>query len=247
MFGKDEPDCRGPHGPLGSARLLSTGSCSGATAEVGTVLPGDLRGAAESNGSGALRDAPGRHRRAHRHRLQKPLRGAFFAVRQNRTTLLFLSRINGRLIPVRVFIGHLLQTPRRRSSPTSGREACSASISSRAKTTARLGRKSPPKRAFLRQNTHPVPPLYAASDGCFKASLRPRQGPKRPEKGVRTLKKEEKTVFSRRTRIVRHLQTPPAVGDQDGAQTNGMNFAQACATGLSTVHLRAPSKFSIFV
>lgn len=88
--------------------------------------------------------------------------------------------------------------------------------------------KSPPKRAFLRQNTHPVPPLYAASDGCFKASLRPRQGPKRPEKGVRTLKKEEKTVFSRRTRIVRHLQTPPAVGDQDGTQTNGMNFAQAC-------------------
>ena len=88
--------------------------------------------------------------------------------------------------------------------------------------------KSPPKRAFLRQNTHPVPPLYAASDGCFKASFRPRQGPKRPEKGVRTLKKEEKTVFSRRTRIVRHLQTPPAVGDQDGTQTNGMNFAQAC-------------------
>ena len=88
--------------------------------------------------------------------------------------------------------------------------------------------KSPPKRAFLRQNTHPVPPLYAASDGCFKASLRPRQGPKRPEKGGRTLKKEEKTVFSRRTRIVRHLQTPPAVGDQDGTQTNGMNFAQAC-------------------
>lgn len=88
--------------------------------------------------------------------------------------------------------------------------------------------KSPPKRAFLRQNTHPVPPLYAASDGCFKASLRPRQGPKRPEKGVRTLKKEGKTVFSRRTRIVRHLQTPPAVGDQDGTQTNGMNFAQAC-------------------
>lgn len=88
--------------------------------------------------------------------------------------------------------------------------------------------KSPPKRAFLRQNTHPVPPLYAASDGCFKASLRPRQGPKRPEKGRRTLKKEEKTVFSRRTRIVRHLQTPPAVGDQDGTQTNGMNFAQAC-------------------
>lgn len=33
--------------------------------------------------------------------------------------------------------------------------------------------KSPPKRAFLRQNTHPVPPLYAASDGCFKASLSP--------------------------------------------------------------------------
>ena len=88
--------------------------------------------------------------------------------------------------------------------------------------------KSPPKRAFLRQNTHPVPPLYAASDGCFKASLRPRRGPKRPEKGGRTLKKEEKTVFSRRTRIVRHLQTPPAVGDQDGTQTNGMNFAQAC-------------------
>lgn len=88
--------------------------------------------------------------------------------------------------------------------------------------------KSPPKRAFLRQNTHPVPPLYAATDGCFKASLRPRQGPKRPEKGGRTLKKEEKTVFSRRTRIVRHLQTPPAVGDQDGTQTNGMNFAQAC-------------------
>lgn len=88
--------------------------------------------------------------------------------------------------------------------------------------------KSPPKRAFLRQNTHPVPPLYAASDGCFKASLRPRQGPKRHEKGGRTLKKEEKTVFSRRTRIVRHLQTPPAVGDQDGTQTNGMNFAQAC-------------------
>ena len=88
--------------------------------------------------------------------------------------------------------------------------------------------KSPPKRAFLRQNTHPVPPLYAASDGCFKASFRPRQGPKRPEKGVRPLKKEEKTVFSRRTRIVRHLQTPPAVGDQDGTQTNGMNFAQAC-------------------
>ena len=88
--------------------------------------------------------------------------------------------------------------------------------------------KSPPKRAFLRQNTHPVPPLYAASDGCFKASLRPRQGPKRPEKGGRTLKKEEKTVFSRRMRIVRHLQTPPAVGDQDGTQTNGMNFAQAC-------------------
>lgn len=88
--------------------------------------------------------------------------------------------------------------------------------------------KCPPKRAFLRQNTHPVPPLYAASDGCFKASLRPRQGPKRPEKGGRTLKKEEKTVFSRRTRIVRHLQTPPAVGDQDGTQTNGMNFAQAC-------------------
>lgn len=88
--------------------------------------------------------------------------------------------------------------------------------------------KSPPKRAFLRQNTHPVPPLYAASDGCFKASLRPRQGPKRPEKGGRTLKKEEKTVFSRRTRIIRHLQTPPAVGDQDGTQTNGMNFAQAC-------------------
>lgn len=88
--------------------------------------------------------------------------------------------------------------------------------------------KSPPKRAFLRQNTHPVPPLYAASDGCFKASLRPLQGPKRPEKGGRTLKKEEKTVFSRWTRIVRHLQTPPAVGDQDGTQTNGMNFAQAC-------------------
>ena len=88
--------------------------------------------------------------------------------------------------------------------------------------------KSPPKRAFLRQNTHPVPPLYAASDGCFKASLRPRQGPKRPEKGGRTLKKEEKTVFSRRTRIVRHLQTPPAVGGQDWRQTNGMNFAQAC-------------------
>ncbi|MFR4149519.1 MAG: hypothetical protein ACLT0O_10975, partial [Sutterella wadsworthensis] len=44
----------------------------------------------------------------------------------------------------------------------------------------------------------------------------------------RTLKKEEKTVFSRRTRIVRHLQTPPAVGDQDGTQTNGLNFAQAC-------------------
>ena len=91
-----------------------------------------------------------------------------------------------------------------------------------------LVEKSPPKRAFLRQNTHPVPPLYAASDGCFKASFRPRQGPKRPEKGVRPLKKEEKTVFSRRTRIVRHLQTPPAVGDQDGTQTNGMNFAQAC-------------------
>lgn len=88
--------------------------------------------------------------------------------------------------------------------------------------------KSPPKRAFLRQNTHPVPPLYAASDGCVKASLRPRQGPNRPEKGVRTLKKEEKNVFSRRTRIVRHLQTPPAVSDQDGTQTNGMNFAQAC-------------------
>ena len=91
-----------------------------------------------------------------------------------------------------------------------------------------------------------MPPLYAASDGCFKASFRPRQGPKRPEKGVRTLKKEEKTVFSRRTRIVRHLQTPPAVGDQDGTQTNGMNFAQACATGLSTVHLRAPSKVKHF-
>ena len=88
--------------------------------------------------------------------------------------------------------------------------------------------KSPPKRAFLRQNTHPVPPLYAASDGCFKASLRPRQGPKRPEKGGRTLKKEVKTVFSSRTRIVRHLQTPPAVGDQDGTQTNGLNFTQAC-------------------
>ena len=88
--------------------------------------------------------------------------------------------------------------------------------------------KSPPKRAFLRQNTHPVPPLYAASDGCFNASFRPRQDPKCPEKGVRTLKKEEKTVFSRRTRIVRHLQTPPAVGDQDETQTNGMNFAQAC-------------------
>lgn len=145
MFGKDEPDCRGPHGPLGSARLLSTGSCSGSTAEVGTVLPGDLRGAAESSGSGALRDAPGRHRRAHRHRLQKPLRSAFFAVRQNRTTLLFLSCINGRLIPVRVFVGHLLPTPRRRSSPTSGREACSASVSSRAKTTAGLGRKKSPE------------------------------------------------------------------------------------------------------
>ena len=64
--------------PRASTGHLSTGSCSGSTAEVGTVLPGDLRGAAESNGSGALRDAPGRHRRAHRHRLQKPLRGAFF-------------------------------------------------------------------------------------------------------------------------------------------------------------------------
>ena len=52
--------------------------------------------------------------------------------------------------------------------------------------------KSPPKRAFLRQNTHPVPPLYAAPDGCFKASFRPRQGPKCPEKGVRTLKKRGK-------------------------------------------------------
>lgn len=88
--------------------------------------------------------------------------------------------------------------------------------------------KSPPKRAFLRQNTHPVPPLYAAPDGCFKASFRPCKGPKCPEKGVRTLKKEEKTVFSRRTRIIRHLQTPPAVGNQDGTQTNGMNFARAC-------------------
>lgn len=102
-------------------------------------------GATVSNGSWAHRDAPGRHRRAHRHRLQKPLRGAFFAVRQNRTTLLFLSCINGRLIPVRVFVGHLLQPPRRRSSPTSGREACSASISSRAKTTAGLGRKKSPE------------------------------------------------------------------------------------------------------
>lgn len=123
---------------------------------------------------------------------RSPSEALFFAVRQNRTTLLFLSRINGRLIHVRVFIGHLLQTPRRRSSPTSGREACSASISSRAKTTAGLGRKKSPEAGVLRQNTHPVPPLYAASDGCFKASIRPRQGPKRPEKGVRTLKKEEK-------------------------------------------------------
>ena len=87
--------------------------------------------------------------------------------------------------------------------------------------------KNPPKPAFLRQNTHPVPPLYAAPDGCFKASFRSRQGPKCPEKGVRTLKKEGKTVFSRRTRIVRRPQSPPAVGDQDGTQTNGMNFAQA--------------------
>lgn len=69
----------------------------------------------------------------------------FFAVRQNRTTLLFLSCINGRLIPARFFINHLLQTPRRRFSPTSGREACSASISSHAKTTAGLGRKKSPE------------------------------------------------------------------------------------------------------
>lgn len=96
------------------------------------------------------------------------------------------------------------------------------------KNDSRARSKKSPEAGVLRQNTHPVPPLYAASDGCFKASFRPRQGPKRPEKGVRTLKKEEKTVFSRRTRIVRHLQTPPAVGDQDGTQTNGMNFAQAC-------------------
>ena len=76
---------------------------------------------------------------------RSPSEALFFAVRQNRTTLLFLSYINGRLIPVRVFIGHLLQTPRRRSSPTSGREACSASVSSRAKTTAGLGRKKSPE------------------------------------------------------------------------------------------------------
>lgn len=60
--------------------------------------------------------------------------------------------------------------------------------------------KSPPKRAFLRQNTHPVPPLYAASDGCFKASFRPRQGPKRPEKGVRTIKKMRKKPSSQEGR-----------------------------------------------
>lgn len=87
--------------------------------------------------------------------------------------------------------------------------------------------KSPPKRAFLRQNTHPVPPLHDAPDDCFNASFSPRQGPESPEKGVRTLKKEDKTVFSRRTRIVYRPQTPPAVGDQDGTQTNGMNFALA--------------------
>ena len=90
--------------------------------------------------------------------------------------------------------------------------------------------KSPPKRAFLRQNTHPVPPLYAAPDGCFKASFKPRQGSKCPEKGVRPLKIEGKTVFSRRTRIVRRPQSPPAVGDQDGTQTNEMNFARACCS-----------------
>lgn len=84
--------------------------------------------------------------------------------------------------------------------------------------------KSPPKRAFLRQNTHPVPPLYAAPDGCFKVSFRPRQGPKCPEKGVRPLKKEGKTVFSRRTRIVRRPQSPPAVGDQDGTQKKRDEF-----------------------
>lgn len=108
--------------------------------------------------------------------------------------------------------------------------------------------KSPPKRAFLRQNTHPVPPLYAAPDGCFKASFRPRQGPKRPEKGVRTLKKEGKTVFSRRTRIVRRPQSPPAVGDQDGTQTNGMNFAQAYINegAAPFIFARLP-KLSIFV
>ena len=42
---------------------------------------------------------------------RSPSEALFFAVRQNRTTLLFLSCINGRLIPVRVFIDHLLQTP----------------------------------------------------------------------------------------------------------------------------------------
>lgn len=164
----------------------------------------------------------------HRHRLQKPLRGAFFAVRQNRTTLLFLSCINGRLIPVRVLLVICCRLPEGGPPrPQEGRRAVPAYQVVQKRQPGSV-EKSPPKRAFLRQNTHPVPPLYAASDGCFKASLRPRQGPERPEKGVRTLKQEEKTVFSRRTRIVRHLQTPPAVGDQDGTQTNGLNFAQAC-------------------
>lgn len=188
------------------------------------------QGATVSNGCGTLQDAPERHRRARRHRLQKPLRGAFSP--SGKTERHLSSSLLSTAI--RFPFGFLLVVCCRLPGggpprPQEGRRAVPAYQVVQKRQPGSV-EKSPPKRAFLRQNTHPVPPLYAAPDGCFKASFRPCKGPKCPEKGVRTLKKEEKTVFSRRTRIIRHLQTPPAVGNQDGTQTNGMNFARACCS-----------------